>query len=340
MSVKAYRVAVVGATGAVGREMLRMLVERRFPAASIRALASERSAGQKLTVSGQTFTVERLTPASAKDVDVALFSAGATLSKEYAPIFVKAGAVVIDNSSAWRMEPEIPLAVPEVNPQVLTRDTRLIANPNCSTIQMVVALQPLHQQATLKKVIVSTYQSTSGAGQAAMEELREQTQAALSGQALPAPKKLPAPIAFNCVPQIDVFLDNGFTKEEMKMTQETRKIMGLPDLPLSATAVRVPVYRAHSESVWAQFEKPLTADQARSLLRQAPGVVVVDEPAAKRYPMPIDAAGHTDTYVGRIRQDIATPNGLVMWIVSDNLLKGAASNAVQIAEVMAAKGCL
>jgi len=337
---KKYNVAVVGATGAVGREMLRMLLERRFPYISVRALASERSAGQKISFGNDTIVVEKLTPESVKNVDIALFSAGATISKEYAPLFVKAGAVVIDNSSAWRMDPDVVLVVPEVNAQVLSKETRLIANPNCSTIQMVVALQPLHQEARLKKVIVSTYQSTSGAGQAAMDELRTQTQAVLSGQTPPAPKKLPAPIAFNVVPQIDVFLENDFTKEEMKMTYETRKIMGIPNLPLSATAVRVPVFRSHSEAVWAEFEKPLTAARAKELLKTAPGVILEDDPANKKYPLATQAEGKTETFVGRIRQDIATPNGLVLWVVSDNLLKGAASNAVQIAETMIAKGLL
>jgi aspartate-semialdehyde dehydrogenase len=338
MSTKKYRVAVVGATGAVGREMLRMLVERRFPYESIRALASAKSAGTSTTVAGQSFPIQELTTESVKDIDIAIFSAGGAISKEYAPLFVKAGAVVIDNSSAWRMEPGIPLVVPEVNPHVLSAETRLIANPNCSTIQMVVVLKPLHEAACLRRVIVSTYQSTSGAGNAAMEELKSQTAAALAGEKAPAPQKLPAHIAFNCIPQIDVFVENGYTKEEMKMTNETRKIMEIPNLPLSATTVRVPVFRAHSESVWAEFEKALPADQARRILSKAPGVVVVDDPANKRYPMPLDAGGQTDTFVGRIREDLSCSNGLVFWVVADNLLKGAASNAVQIAELMVAKG--
>lgn len=338
MVQKKYCVAVVGATGAVGREMLRMLGERNFPVASLRALASERSAGTMLDFKGKKITVEKLTPEAAQSIEVALFSAGATISKEYAPIFVKAGAVVIDNSSAWRMDPEIPLVVPEVNPQAVSAKTRLIANPNCSTIQMVVVLKPLHDAAHLRRVVVSTYQSTSGAGQSAMEELRTQTHAALAGQKLADPKKLPAHIAFNCIPQIDMFLENGYTKEEMKMTQETRKIMGIPELPLSATTVRVPVFRSHSEAVWAEFDSPLSTEQAQKLLSKAPGVVLVDDPAKKKYPMALDATGSTETFVGRVRQDISTKNGLVLWIVSDNLLKGAASNAVQIAELMAEKG--
>ena len=338
MTQKKYRVAVVGATGAVGREMLRMLEERRFPVASVRALASERSAGQTLLFQKKKMTVEKLTPASAKEIDIALFSSGAAVSKEYAPVFVKAGAVVIDNSSAWRMDPDIPLVVPEVNPQALSKTTKLIANPNCSTIQMVVALQPLHRRAGLRRVIVSTYQSTSGAGQAAMEELRAQSSAALAGKRLPPPKKLPAAIAFNCIPQIDVFLDNGYTQEEMKMTHETRKIMSLPGLLVSATTVRVPVFRSHSEAVWAEFERDVTPEEARDLLRKAPGVVVVDDPSQQRYPMALDAEGRTETFVGRIRKDISSRNGLVFWVVADNLLKGAASNAVQIAELMIEKG--
>ncbi len=340
MSEKKFNVAVVGATGAVGREMMRMLDVRQFPVASLKALASERSAGQTLTWQGRTIKVEKLTPESASGVDIALFSAGATVSKEYAPIFVQAGAVVIDNSSAWRTDPKIPLVVPEVNANILSKKTRLIANPNCSTIQMVVALQPLHKKAVLKRVVVSTYQSTSGAGQSAMEELRAQTQAKLAGQPIPAPKKLPAVIAFNCIPQIDVFLENGYTKEEMKMTFETRKIMGIAKLPLSATTVRVPVFRSHSEAVWAEFAKPISAKQARALLEKAPGVVVVDDPANKKYPLAIDAEGQIDTYVGRIREDISSKKGLTMWIVSDNLLKGAAWNAVQIAEFMIQKNLI
>jgi aspartate-semialdehyde dehydrogenase len=340
MATKRYRVAVVGATGAVGREMLRMLAERKFPAASVRALASRRSVGKTLAFGKKRLKVELLTPASAQGIDVALFSAGAAVSKEYAPLFVQAGAVVVDNSSAWRMEPEIPLVVPEVNPHALSSQTKLIANPNCSTIQMVVALKPLHDAATLRRVIVSTYQSTSGAGHIAMEELRTQTRAVLAGRKFPLPEKLPAVIAFNCIPQIDVFLDNGYTKEEMKMVNETRKIMGLPDLPVSATTVRVPVFRAHSESVWAEFERPISVEEARRLLSKAPGVVVVDDPAQKRYPMPLDAEGHTETFVGRIRQDLTSPNGLVFWVVADNLLKGAALNAVQIAELVVEKGYL
>jgi aspartate-semialdehyde dehydrogenase len=338
MIKKKYRVAVVGATGAVGREMIRMLVEREFPMASLHALASERSAGKTLSVAGRKMKVELLTPESGRGIDLALFSAGGGVSKEYAPYFVKDGAVVIDNSSAWRMEPDIPLVVPEVNAHVLSEKTRLIANPNCSTIQMVVVLKPLHDAARLRKVLVSTYQSTSGAGHAAMEELTEQTRAALAGKKLPPPRKLPAAIAFNCIPQIDVFVENGYTKEEMKMTHETRKILGLPDLPVSATTVRVPVFRAHSESVWAEFERPLDPAEARQILTEAPGVVVVDNPAEKRYPMALDATGRTETFVGRIRKDIATPNGLVFWVVADNLLKGAAFNAVQIAEVLVEKG--
>ena len=330
--MKQYNVAVVGATGAVGQEMMKMLESRNFPVKSLRLLASERSAGKKLTFRGKEITVELLTPASAKGLDVALFSAGATVSREFAPFFAAENCFVIDNSSAWRMEPDIPLVVPEVNPGDLSADKKIIANPNCSTIQMVVALKPLHDAARIKRVVVSTYQSVSGAGGRGMEELKAQTLAWAKGEPVPAANKFQYQIAFNLIPQIDVFVDNGYTKEEMKMVNETQKIMGDKNIRVSATCVRVPVFRSHSETVWIETEKKLSAEQARQLLTGAPGLEVVDEPAARKYPLPLAAENQQVTYVGRIREDISTENGLTFWVVSDNLLKGAALNAVQIAE--------
>jgi aspartate-semialdehyde dehydrogenase len=332
--MKKYNVAVVGATGAVGQEMIKMLEQRNFPVNSLRLLASERSAGRKLKTAKGEIAVEVLSPETAKGHDLALFSAGGAISKEYAPIFARENCFVIDNSSAWRMEPDIPLVVPEVNAHALSASKKIIANPNCSTIQMVVALKPLHDAAKIKRVIVSTYQATSGAGGQAMEELRAQAMAWAKGEPMPAPKKFPYQILFNLIPQIDVFLENGYTKEEIKMVNETKKIMGDEAIQLSATCVRVPVFRAHSESVWIETEKKLTAKDARKLLMKAPGVEVIDDPENKKYPMPLDAAEKQVTYVGRIREDISVKNGLVLWIVSDNLLKGAALNAVQIAEAL------
>ena len=332
------RVAVMGATGAVGREMLRTLEQRHFPYASIKLLASERSAGSTLVFDGGRHTVELLTEDSFKDVDVVLASAGASISKKFVPAAVRGGAVVIDNTSAFRMEADVPLVVPEVNPHAAQRHHGIIANPNCSTIQMVVALQPLHQAAKIKRIVVSTYQSTSGAGQAAMNELLEQTRAQLEGRELPKPRKFAHPIAFNVLPHIDVFLDNGYTKEEMKMIDETRKIMEDESIAVTATTVRVPVLRCHSESVNIETERKLTAEEAREILRGAPGVVVVDDPARNEYPLAIYAEGRDATYVGRIREDFSIKNGLNLWIVSDNLRKGAALNAVQIAELLVEKG--
>lgn len=338
--MKKYRVAVVGATGAVGQEMIKMLELRKFPVGSLKLLASERSAGKKLKTSMGELPVEVLRPESAKDLDVALFSAGGSISKEYAPVFARENCYVIDNSSAWRMEKEIPLVVPEVNPGDLAPGKRIIANPNCSTIQMVVALKPLHDAAKIKRVVVSTYQATSGAGGQAMEELRQQALAWAKGEPLAAPKKFPYQILFNLIPQIDVFLENGYTKEEIKMVNETKKIMGDDSIQVTSTCVRVPVFRAHSETVWIETEKKLSAKDARKLLQKAPGVEVIDDPENRKYPMPLDAAEKQVTYVGRIREDISIGNGLVMWIVSDNLLKGAALNAVQIAETLVSKNIL
>ncbi|MCX5777917.1 MAG: aspartate-semialdehyde dehydrogenase [Elusimicrobia bacterium] len=329
---KNYTVAVVGATGAVGQEMVKMLESRKFPVKSLRLLASERSVGKKMKFNGQDIDVLKLTPEQAKGVDIALFSAGAAISKEYAPIFAKENCFVIDNSSAWRMDESVPLVVPEVNSQALSQEKKIIANPNCSTIQMVVALKPLHDAARIKRVIVATYQSVSGAGGHGMDELEQQSRAWAKNETIPPASTFQQQIAFNVIPQIDVFLDNGYTKEEMKMTNETRKIMGDAGMAVSATCVRVPVFRSHSESVWIETEKKLTAVDARRLLAAAPGVEIYDSPADKKYPTPLMAANRQMTFVGRIREDIAIEKGLTFWVVSDNLLKGAALNAVQIAE--------
>jgi aspartate-semialdehyde dehydrogenase len=328
-----YRVAVAGATGAVGNEMIKTLERRDFPVGELVLLASERSDGKKLPFRGNGVTVRTMTKDSFEGVQIALFSAGASRSLEFAPAAAAAGAVVIDNSSAFRMEPDIPLVVPEVNPQDVAgyKKRGIIANPNCSTIQMVVVLKPLHDAARIKRVVVSTYQSVSGTGQKAIEELDRQSRAALSGGPLET-KVYPHPIAFNCLPHIDSFLDSGYTKEEMKMVNETKKIMGDDSIAVTATTVRVPVFVSHSESVNIQTEKKLTPDEAREILKKAPGVVVIDDPSQNRYPLATDAAGRDETFVGRIRQDYTIDNGLNLWIVSDNIRKGAALNAVQIAE--------
>ncbi|MCX5781395.1 MAG: aspartate-semialdehyde dehydrogenase [Elusimicrobia bacterium] len=335
--MKKYRVAVVGATGVVGQEMIKMLESRSFPVESLRALASERSVGRTVKFHDKEIKVEKLTPESAKGLDIALFSAGAAISKEYAPIFAKENCFVIDNSSAWRMEKDIPLVVPEVNPDVLSKDKKIIANPNCSTIQMVVVLKPIHDFSKIKRVIVSTYQSVSGAGAKGMDELDKQIRAWAKGEALPSANKFQYQIAFNVIPHIDVFMENGYTKEEMKMVNETQKIMGDYSIKVSATCVRVPVFRSHSESVWIETENKVTVDQARKLLSKADGVEIMDDISNKKYPLPINAENKQITYVGRIREDISYDKGLTFWIVSDNLLKGAALNAVQIAEVLVEK---
>jgi len=338
--MKKFRVAVVGATGAVGQEMINMLEKRSFPVEFLRPLASERSLGKSVRFQGKDIKIERLTPESAKGLDVALFSAGAAISKEYAPIFAREKCFVIDNSSAWRMDKDIPLVVPEVNPNDLRKDKFIIANPNCSTIQMVVVLKPLHDAAKIKRVIVSTYQSVSGAGAKGMDELDKQAKAWAKGEKIPAASKFQYQIAFNVIPQIDVFVENGYTKEEMKMVNETQKIMGDPSIKLSATCVRVPVFRSHSESVWIETEKKLSATEAKKLLSKAEGVEIIDDISNKKYPLPIDAENKQLTFVGRIREDISIANGLTFWVVSDNLLKGAALNAVQIAEILIKKGIL
>src|SRR5579875_4409 len=328
-----YRVAIVGATGLVGREFLKVLAQRQFPVADLKLLASDRSAGARLEFQGTALPVEEATPQAFRGIDYALFSAGAEVSRQLAPAAAAAGAVVIDNSAAWRMEPTVPLVVPEVNPADAFQHQGIIANPNCSTIQMVVVLWPLHQASPLRRVIVDTYQSVSGTGSAAIDELTAQTRAVLDGQ--PAtPRVYPHPIAFNVLPHIDVFLDNGYTKEEWKMVQESRKIMHLPDLPISATTVRVPVYVGHAEAVHVEFAQPLAPEQARAILARAPGVVVQDAPQAAEYPLPLAAAGRDEVFVGRIRRDASQRCGLALWIVADNVRKGAALNAVQIAELL------
>ncbi|WP_029894079.1 aspartate-semialdehyde dehydrogenase [Desulfohalovibrio reitneri] len=333
MSDVRFRVAVVGATGAVGREMLKTLEARDFPASEVVPMASARSAGMKLPYKGGEIQVQELTEDSFEGFDLALFSAGGSTSEKFAPIAARAGCVVVDNSSAWRMDDDTPLVVPEVNPHDLDWHKGIIANPNCSTIQMVVALKPLHDEATIKRVVVSTYQAVSGSGQKAMVELENQVRRLMSGQEAES-EVYPHQIAFNCLPHIDSFLENEYTKEEMKMVNETVKIMGDESVKVTATTVRVPVFFGHSESVNIETAKKLTSAQARGILAQAPGVTVFDNPSENVYPMPVECAGQDDVFVGRIRVDDTIENGLNMWIVSDNIRKGAALNTVQIAETL------
>jgi len=330
-------VAVAGATGAVGREMLAILEQRDFAAREVIPLASSRSAGSTISFKGQDLVVRELKEDSFEGIDLALFSAGGGTSEKFAPCAARSGCVVVDNSSAWRMDDRCPLVVPEVNAHDLDWHKGIIANPNCSTIQMVVALKPLHDAAGIKRVVVSTYQAVSGSGQKAINELEGQIRALMNMQE-PTVAVYPHRIAFNCLPHIDVFLDNGYTKEEMKMVHETVKIMGDPGVKVTATTVRVPVFFGHSESVNIETEKKLTAMEARAILSQAPGVTVLDNPGEKIYPMPMDAAGEDDTFVGRIREDETIANGLNMWIVADNIRKGAALNTVQIAETLMQRG--
>ncbi len=335
--MKRFKVAIAGATGAVGREMMKVLEEREFPVSELLPLASERSEGQTLEFRGDEVTVRRLKPDSFAGVDIALFSPGASVSREFAPHAARAGAVVIDNSSAFRMDAEVPLVVPEVNPQTVKQalsGRRIIANPNCSTIQLVVVMKPLHDAAGLQRVIVSTYQSVSGAGQKGIDELETQSRALFSlGEVTPS--KFAHRIAFNLLPEIGPANENGYTEEEMKMANESRKILGLPDLAVSATCVRVPIFYCHSEAAHLFFREPLSPSRAREILRKAPGVKVLDDLSQHVYPMPLLGAGNDDTLVGRIRTDLSGPNGLALFVVSDNLRKGAATNAVQIAELLA-----
>jgi len=330
-----YHVAVAGATGAVGNEMIKILEELKFPVASLKLLASSRSAGKTLDFRGESLAVEELREDSFAGVDIALFSAGAAASRQFAPAAAEAGCVVIDNSSAWRMDPEVPLVVPEVNPHAVADHSNkgIIANPNCSTIQMVVVLKPIYDAVGIERVIVSTYQAVSGTGKKAMEELTEQTRQLLNFQEA-TPEVYPYRIAFNCFPHIGSFLENGYTEEEMKMVHETQKIMEDTSIRVSATTVRVPVFYGHSEAVNIQTKRKLSAKDARVLLFQAPGVRVMDNPEERIYPMPLEAAGINDTLVGRIREDISVENGLDLWIVADNIRKGAALNTVQIAELL------
>ena len=330
-----YNVAIVGATGAVGEQFREVLEERQFPVDELRLFASERSAGQFLPFQNKQLRVNILKENSFQGVDIGLFSAGGQVSAKFAPIAVAAGAVVVDNTSHFRMEPDVPLVVPEVNAKEIAqfKNRGIIANPNCSTIQMVVALKPIHDAARIKRIVVSTYQSVSGAGRMAMEELSQQVGALFNGREIKK-EKFPHQIAFNCIPHIDVFLENGYTKEEWKMIEETRKILEEPSLPVTATSVRVPVFCSHSESVNIETEKKLTAEQAKTLLRGAPGVMLLDVPQENIHPMAIDAVGKDPTYVGRVREDDSVANGLNLWVVADNLRKGAALNAVQIAEIL------
>jgi aspartate-semialdehyde dehydrogenase len=331
-----YHVAVAGATGAVGNEMIRILEEQEFPVASLKLLASSRSVGKTLDFRGESLQVEELREDSFEGVDIALFSAGAGPSRKFAPAAAESGCVVIDNSSGWRMDPEVPLVVPEVNPHAVAdyRNKGIIANPNCSTIQMVVVLKPIYDAAGIERVVVSTYQAVSGTGKKAMDELTEQTRNLLTFQEV-TPEVYPHRIAFNCFPHIGSFLENGYTEEEMKMVHETHKIMEDPNIRVSATTVRIPVFYGHSEAVNIQTKRKLSAKEARVLLFQAPGVRVMDNPEERIYPMPSEAAGINDTLVGRIREDISIENGLDLWIVADNIRKGAALNTVQIAGLLA-----
>lgn len=330
-----FNVAVAGATGAVGGAMLEVLERRDFPVGELRLLASPRSVGKKLSFRGEEHTVQLLDKDAFAGIDIALFSAGGDRSLEFAPAAAAAGAVVVDNSSAYRMDPEVPLVVPEVNPHAIAqyKNKGIIANPNCSTIQMLVALKPIHDVARIKRIVVSTYQAVSGSGAEAIAELENQVRAWVEGKPLPR-EVYPHQIAFNCLPHIDAFLDTGYSKEEMKMVNETRKMFEDDTIGITVTTVRVPVFYGHSESVNIETEKKIGAAEARELLASAPGVQVVDEPTLARYPLALDSAGKFETLVGRIREDESIANGLNLWVVADNILKGAALNTVQIAEIV------
>ena len=340
--MKKYNVAILGATGAVGQEFLRLIEERKFPFADLKLLASKRSAGKQIDFMGKTYTVEEATPESFEGVQIALF-AGGSISKTLAPEAVKRGAVVIDNSSAFRMDPEVPLVVPEVNPQAISAHKGIIANPNCSTIIMVMALKPIYDLAKIKRIVVSTYQAVSGAGKEAIDELNDQVKASLEGREMVA-NILPSasldkhyPIAFNLIPHIDVFVEDDYTKEEMKMVHETHKILGDYTIGISPTTVRVPVYRSHSESINLEFEGPVSVDEVRKELAAFPAVIVQDDPANMEYPMPLYTSNENEVRVGRIRPDRSVEHGLNLWVVGDQIRKGAALNALQIAEYMVAK---
>ena len=324
-------IAIVGATGLVGGEFLRILEDWSVPFKSLHLYASDRSAGKRLPFRGDELLVEETTDDSFQGIDIALFSAGADISKRFSPVAAQLGAVVVDNSAAFRMDPRSPLVVPEVNPDDLEEHRGIIANPNCSTIQMVIALNPLHQVNPIKRIVVSTYQAVAGTGTAAVEELNQQIRQVMKGEET-SPDVYPHQIAFNVIPFVDGFLDNGYTVEEWKMVTETRKIMHLPDLPVSATCVRVPVYLSHSEAVNVEFTHPMSPQEAREILSHAPGIEVVDDPSHQMYPLPLSATGRDEVFVGRIREGLFHPNSLAMWIVADDLRKGAALNAIQIAE--------
>ncbi len=335
--MEGFNIAIVGAIEIVGQEIIKVLEQRKFPVASIQLLAPEVFSGVKLLFNHQRIEVKKAKPEEFRNVDIAFFSTGADISQRLAPLAVEAGAVVIDNSTVFRMNPAVPLVVPEVNPGDIKWHKGIIASPNCSTIQMVIALNPLHKFNPIKRIVVSTYQSVSSSGGAALKELTNQAQLVLEGRRI-CPHVYSHQIAFNVLPEIDVFLDNGYTKEEQKMVEETRKVLHAEDIAISATCVRVPVYFGHSEAVNIEFSSPITSEEARKILAQAPGVRVLDDPTVSFYPQPWAASGSDHVFVGRIRKDISHPNGLVMWIVADNLRKGAALNAVQIAEEGIAKG--
>ena len=334
--MKKYNVAIVGATGAVGQELMKVLAERDFPINELKLLASARSKGKVLTYCGKEYTVEEAVPDSFENMDIVLF-AGGSISKTLGPEAVKRGAIVIDNSSTFRYDPEVPLVVPEVNPEDVEWHKGIIANPNCSTIQMVVALKPLHDAYGLKRVVVSTYQAVSGAGKEGLEELENQVKEIAAGKE-PTINTFQYQIAFNLIPHIDVFQENDYTKEEMKMTWETQKMLHDENIKVSATAVRVPIYRSHSEAVSIETEKPIDAAEAREILRKAPGIIIQDDPAEKIYPMPFYTSDTDEVYVGRIRKDISCENGLCFFVVADQIRKGAATNAVQIAQFLVEKG--
>ncbi|MCD4744462.1 MAG: aspartate-semialdehyde dehydrogenase [Desulfobacteraceae bacterium] len=338
MVEKKLNVIVAGATGAVGAQMLTCLEEQSFPINNFKLLASSRSAGKKIKFRDETFVVEEMTKNSFKGYDIALFSAGGSTSLEFAPASAEAGCVVVDNSSAWRMDTDIPLVVPEVNPDAVAqyKNKGIIANPNCSTIQMVVALNPIYRNFGIKRLVISTYQAVSGSGVKAVNELREQVRAVMEGKS-PVAKVYPHPIAFNALPHIDSFLDSGYSKEEMKMVNETRKILNDETIMITATAVRVPVFNSHSESVNIETKEHATCEQIRGVLNTAPGVKVLDDPQNNVYPLALDAHGNDLTFVGRIRQDLSIENGIDIWIVSDNIRKGAATNTVQIGRLLAEK---
>ena len=339
MAQNGFKVAVVGATGAVGNLMVKVLEERAFPVKDLKLLASARSVGKTLGFRGKEIAVEELTENSFEGIELALFSAGGSISKKFAPAAARAGAVVVDNSSAFRMDPKVPLVVPEVNPEAALSHSGIIANPNCSTIQMVVALKPIYDAVGITRIVVTTFQAVSGTGKRAIHELQTQVSDIMNGRQI-VRQVYPHQIAFNCFPHIGAFLDNGYSEEEMKMVNETRKIFDDPEIGVCATTVRIPVLYGHSESINIETKKPLSPEQTRKLLAAAPGVKVIDDLSAAGYPVPLTAEGTDDTFVGRVRTDPSVKNGLVMWVVADNIRKGAATNAVQIAEFLLNRGRL